>query len=189
MAIDPCSKKSIQQIDVTECISKSLSKINNNFLNLESVVCDLKNKIDKTQNIRTFFYYGPNAETNATSNMEPYRASRPSDLTIRTFVNSETQLNLPAISSRGDVAYVVYQKTGFLNNLLVGIGTDYQQEQFNTIVTPLDTFNSFAPIFIVWRLTYNNIDYDVDVGFPRFVQAQTDGTSIFWNQPQTWSQY
>lgn len=186
MAINPCVKF-VKKIDSTECLSDSLAKINNNFLNLEEVVCDIKQKIDISKAVRTFFYYGPNSETDAASNMMDNKVSRPSDLTIRAFVNSSTQLDLTSISRPGDVAYVVYQKTGWLNNQLVGVPIEFGDTFLG--LTPSDTFNTFAPIFVVWRLTYVGVDYTVDVGYPRFVQAQTDGSSTFWSTPQNWSQY
>jgi hypothetical protein len=183
MAIDACSNY-IERISPDECLNSSLLKINNNFLNLESVVCDLKQRVDKVQNIRTFFYYGPNSETDVTSNMADNQTSRPSDLTIRAFVNSPSELNLPAISQLGDVAYVIYQKTGYLNNKLTDITTDYTFDK-----TLTDIFNSYAPVFVIWRLTYTGEDYKVDMGFPRFSQAQTSNTALNWNQPQNWLEY
>lgn len=183
MAINPC-ENFIDTISPSECLSQSLVKINNNFLNLQEVVCDLKGRVDKTQVIRTFFYYGPNSEVDATSNMADNQVSRPSNLTIRTFVNAPTELNLPAISRQGDIAYVIYQKTGYLNSRLTGITTDYAFTETET-----DIFNSFAPIFVIWRLTYSGSEYTVDTGFPRFSQAQTTGNSLDWNQPQNWTTF
>lgn len=189
MAVEPCDNY-IRNIEPAECLNTSLSKINNNFLDLEEVVCGLKQRMDKVKPIRTFFYYGPNAETNASSNMADNQVSRPSDLTIRAFVNSPTQLNLTAISRKGDVAYVIYQKTGFLNNQLANISTNYE---FGNVPDPKDVFNSFAPIFVIWRLTYagDPSGYIVDTGFPKFSQANTsaDGTGNTWNQPQEWTTF
>lgn len=184
MSINPCDNY-ISDITPDECLNTSLSKINNNFLNLQEVVCDLKQRVDLIQTIRTFFYYGPNSETDAGSGMDDNATSRPSNTTIYAFVNSPTQLNLPAISSPGDVAYVIFQKTGFLNNKLANITTDYTF----TSTTLTDIFNTFAPVFVIWRLTYSGTDYTVDVGFPRFSQAQTSDNSLNWNQPQNWGGY
>lgn len=184
MAINPCDNY-IEVISPDECLHDSLAKINNNFLNLEEVVCDLKHRVNKIQAIRTFFYYGPNSETYAGSGMADNEASRPSNLTIRAFVNSPTQLNLPAISKPNDIAYVVYQKTGYLNSLRNDVSPEYT---YDRVADPADISNSFAPIFIIWRLTFTTNDYQVDVGYPRFSQAQT-ANDINWNQPQTWTTY
>jgi hypothetical protein len=116
--------------------------------------------------------------------MADNQVSRPSDMTIQAFVNSSTELNLPAISKPNDVAYVVYQKTGFLNNQLQNITTS---NLFND--TTNDIVNFFAPIFIIWKLTHlPEGAYVVDNGFPKFVRAQTNNSQDAFN-PQTWSTY
>lgn len=104
----------IEEIFDNECLSDSLLKINNNFLNLESSVCELRQRVDSQVEVRTFFYYGPNATSNPASGMNDGGISRPSDMTIQAFVNSPTELNLPTISKPRDVVYITYQKTGFL---------------------------------------------------------------------------
>jgi hypothetical protein len=309
-------EKTIEPIFDNECLGDSLLKINNNFLNIQDAVCELKTRIDTQVEVRTFFYYGPNAQTNAGSGLADGQTSRPSDITIQAFANSPTQLNLPSISKPGDVAYVIYQKTGYLNSLLQGtnvdaplnpstivrgapvnllyntwynvkdyasaiascdgakpnrlgtIGLTFRTEpngqetpfsyrasgtrddtyvewnqnkvtysegfpgpktiirQFDTpykgiqttqfkftivgnviskslkgtpqriipgsnIVTQ-DVFNSFAPVFIIWRLTCQPSQvYTVDVGFPKFTRAQQSaaGNINTWNNPQNWSTY
>lgn len=106
----------IDLISEEEYIGDSLPKINKNFTNLQSSACSLKEKIDKQVNIRTFFYYGPNTPgepQDGTAGMDTNKLSRPSDNTIQNFVNSADQLNLKPVSNKGDIAYVIYQKTGW----------------------------------------------------------------------------
>ena len=116
-------------------------------------------------------------------------STRPSDLTIQAFVNSNEQLNLTAISKPGDIAYIVYQKTGYYNSLGQGYDPAYQFGQ-----TTQDIVTYFSPSFFIWRLTYQSADigYTVDSGFPKFNRAQTSATgatSTNWNKPQNWSTY
>lgn len=179
-----CDTLDVRTIFDNECLSDSLTKINNNFLNLQTALCDIKAKADVRVEVRTFFYYGPNGDTNPGDGMQDNQTSRPSDLTIQAFVNSPTQLSLPSFSKPGDIAYVIYQKTGFLNNQLAGINTDYT---FGNVT--VDIFNNFAPVFIIWKLTSNpkNI-YLVDSGFPKFTRAQTSNTTASLN-PQTWGMF
>lgn len=106
----------IDLISEDEYIGESLPKINKNFSNLQASACDLKEKVDKQINIRTFFYYGPNTPANpqdGTAGMDNNQLSRPSDATIQNFVNAADQLNLKPLSDKGDIAYVIYQKTGW----------------------------------------------------------------------------
>lgn len=98
-----------------ENIGDSLAKVNQNFTKILSGACLIEQQLESIVNTRTFFYYGPNAptESEATWAGQPADStSRPSDTTIQNFVNNE--LNIPAISEVGDIAYVVYQKTGWL---------------------------------------------------------------------------
>ena len=54
--------------------------------------------------------------------------------------------------------------------------------------TTIDVVNSFAPAFIIWKLTYNGTEYFVDSGFPKFTQALSrDGGN--WNNPVDWGTY
>lgn len=102
-----------------ENIGDSLTKVNQNFTKILSGACLIEQQLENMVNIRTFFYYGPNAPTESeatwsTSQLGENSSSRPSASAIESFVNSPSQVNLPAISEVGDIAYVVYQKTGWL---------------------------------------------------------------------------
>lgn len=110
----PCPY-TIQIINQDEYIGNSLEKINSNFTALASAACNLEQYIENKINVRTFFYYGPNstAQPDPTSNMDDNFSTRPALSTIRTFVNSTTQLNLLPISKKNDQVYVIYQKTGW----------------------------------------------------------------------------
>jgi hypothetical protein len=103
----------VDLISSDEYIGDSLVKINNNFSSLLTDACNVEKRVDDRVNIRTFFYYGPNSASDATSGMDDNTASRPSDVRIENFVNDSSQLNLPPISEPGDIAYVIYQKTGW----------------------------------------------------------------------------
>jgi hypothetical protein len=103
----------IKTITETEYIGESLPTINNNFLLLKESACNLENRINNIVGARTFFYYGPNSATNPYSGMDNGVASVPSVATIQSFVNSVTGLNLPVATQQNDIAYVVYQKTGW----------------------------------------------------------------------------
>lgn len=98
-----------------ENIGDSLPKINNNFAKLEQLSDTIRNEINLSKNVRTFFYYGPNAPAgdNGTTGMDNNNTSRPSNITIQNFVNSSLGLNSSALSKSGDIVYVVYQKTGW----------------------------------------------------------------------------
>lgn len=179
-----CDTTNIDIIYDNECLGDSLSKINNNFLNLETSLSALRARTDNKVEVRTFFYYGPNAQSDPRSGMADNQTSRPSDMTIMAFVNSPAALNLPTISKLNDVAYVIYQKTGFLNSNLTSITTDYT---FGNVTT--DVFNQFAPTFVIWKLTCQaSRFYTIDAGFPKITRAQTDGNVNTWNQPQLWNQ-
>ena len=143
---------SIEEIFDNECLSDSLLKINNNFLNLENSICELRQRVDARVEVRTFFYYGPNATTNPASGMADGTVSRPSDMTIQTFVNSPTELNLPAISKPNDIAYVIYQKTGFLSNSVFG-SSPGSVVVTNQILTP------GAPTGLSYGIWYDVKDY------------------------------
>jgi hypothetical protein len=110
--------------------------------------------------------------------MDDGKISRPSNLTIQAFINSPSQINLPSISKAGDVAYVIFQKTGFNS-------------------TTVDINVNISPVFIIWKLTCSNrLSYLVDQGFPKFHRAQTVRRDTVgsnepqnWNQPQNWSAF
>ncbi len=180
----PACKDFIEKIDASECLKNSLPKINSNFKQLETIACNLKNRIDDLRQIRTFFYYGPNAQNDPTSGMDNNNLSYPSNQTIKAFVNSESQLNLPSISKIHDVAYVYYQKTGFTTTL----GNSISLQNLPQTITNIDNITSFAPTIIIWRLTYNGLEYDTDIGFPKFTVAQTNNVNN-WNDPATWNQF
>ena len=172
----PCPRY-VSTIRSTERIGNSLVKINNNFANLQTGYCKLIQRILDIVQVRTFFYYGPNANTNPTSGMQNNQASYPNNTTIQNFVNSPTQLNVPTISEPGDVVYVIYQKTGFYSRnaakkysgtLTVDTGSNIQAEKIKIInYTDLDAnsstpglsgiapdrYNVFSPVFVIWRLT------------------------------------
>lgn len=112
-----CNDVIIETIDSNQCLNTSLAKINDNFTGLNNLTCTLRERANASRQIRTFFYYGPNAQVAPASGMDSKELSRPSNLTIEAFVNSPSQLNLPSLSRAGDVAYVVYQKTGFRGTL------------------------------------------------------------------------
>lgn len=174
----------IKTIDASECLTGSLRTLNTNFSNLDSEACSLKQQIESNRQIRTFFYYG-DAQDNTTS--------KPSNNTIGIFVNSPTQLNVPAISITGDIVYVIYQKTGWLLPGFITINPNsITLDQIPANRSNTDTAPQFAPIFIIWRLTFDGIDYKVDVGFPKYSQASTSASGVFqpgWNDPRTWTTY
>ena len=113
--------KYVTSILNSENIGDSLVKINNNFTNLKTALCNLRDKVTGTVHVRTFFYYGPNSATDATSNMQDNIASRPSNGVIESFVNDSDKLNLVPISQANDIAYVIYQKTGFKQSVATRI--------------------------------------------------------------------
>lgn len=103
----------IRPISETEYIGESLPTINRNFTLLRDAACNIEERINNIANVRTFFYYGPNSATDPYSGMQSGIPSIPSFTTIENFVNNSNQLNLPAITQINDIAYVVYQKTGW----------------------------------------------------------------------------
>lgn len=175
----------IQPIYPAECLSDSLRKINLNFANLQEEVCTIKETVDSMVEVRTFWYYGPNAQNDPSSGMQTGAASRPSDNTIKAFVNSPEQLNLPAISNINDIAFVVFQKTGFKNSLFnnVTVSHNFGEHTGNLL-------NEFAPTFFIWRLTFDGTEYGITPGSPAITRGETptNGARI-WNQPQTWTTY
>lgn len=213
----PCPQY-VAPVRSTERIGNSLVKINNNFANLQSAFCDLYNKASSIVSVRTFFYYGPNSSADPTSGMQDNKASFPSNTTIQNFVNSSTQLNVPAISRAGDVAYVIYQKTGFYSrsatklysgSLTVYTGSNIASEQYKPVSYTQDnavqgkapdTYNVFSPVFVIWKLVAQRVQstssitstptvtYTVDTGFPKFTQAETLANSN-WNKPKLWTTY
>lgn len=190
-------KKYTENILNSESMGDSLIKINNNFINLQTALCDLQKRINDVVKVRTFFYYGPNSVSDATSGMQDNVASRPSDNTIQTFVNtlvvdSVTQANVPEASKKGDIVYVIYQKTGYVIKNAIRLTTGTTTADNGATVpwstTSSDNYTVYSPVFIIWRLTFNGTNYTVDSKFPKYSQAETVSTE-FWNQPQSWLQY
>jgi hypothetical protein len=186
-------KRYTENILNSENIGDSLIKINNNFFNLQTALCDLQKKINNTVKVRTFFYYGPNSVSDATSGMQNNVASRPSNNTIQTFVN--TELKASDFSKTNDIIYVVYQKTGYILNKATRVTSGTVTARvisFSTVVpwstTTDDLYTTYSPVFIIWKLTFNGTSYVVDKDFPKFSQAETLATND-WNAPEKWSQY
>lgn len=222
----PCPIQDVELIFEQENIGDSLPKINNNFKRLEELTKSINSEISNTKNVRTFFYYGPNYTqgNNGTSGMDNGNPSRPSNQTIQNFVNNTLMLNDFALSNTGDVAYVIYQKTGWLKTttttnktgsvtatfskqetyweavrVRIGIGryrtvwvqrvrTVYANNSAPWSVNLSDTYNRYAPVFIIYRLTYNGSNYIVDLDYPKYSYATT-GNSAEWNNPQNWTRY
>jgi hypothetical protein len=180
LSSDPCLPY-LQVIEESECLGESLVKINLNFQNLETITCNLKQKIESMKTVRTFFYYGVNSETN----LQGGRISRPSNATIYNFLNNSNQLNLPSISYPNDIAYVIYQKTGYLPTV-----TQRTTPILNGTTT--DFNSNLAPVFVLWKYTYN-FDagaYLIDNNFPKFIRnLTTDGISLNWSDPSTWTTF
>lgn len=184
----------ISRIRPTENIGDSLVKINNNFYNLSFVLCDLKKRVDDLVDIRTFFYYGPNSATDPTSGMQDGQTSRPSNQTIENFVNNRSELDLIPNSRPKDQAYVIYQKTGFQKNIAtitrtgtvtvnaIGAGSRTIGWRINFD----DEYNTFSPVFVIWKLVFNGVKYNVETGFPKFSQAETFSTTL-WRSPELWT--
>jgi hypothetical protein len=179
----------IQTIESTECLTDSLNKINSNFTNLETTYCSLRQRLEKNTQVRTFFYYGPNSTVDAQSGMMDEQTSRPSPEVITAFVNSRTELNLPSISDINDIAYVIYQKTGFQTSLSAtnpGISTNYT---WPAVAAGTEINYAFAPALIIWRLVYDGTMYRISTGFPKYHREMTNNNQALWDKPQLWSQF
>jgi hypothetical protein len=138
-----CTGLKVDSIEDNECLGDSLLKINNNFINIQQALKSLNTRFDARVEVRTFFYYGPNASTAPGSGMADDQATRPSDMTIQAFVNSPSQLNLPAISKPNDIAYVIYQKTGFLSTVLVNAIMGSAQQVVDNYYRQIQTGTGF----------------------------------------------
>lgn len=102
----------IQFIFEDDYIGDSLAKITSNFSALSAAACSINQQLDARKEVRTFFYYGPNGPNNVPTITEfDNQKSRPSNSTIENFVNNE--LALPSVSQNGDIAWVIYQRTGW----------------------------------------------------------------------------
>jgi hypothetical protein len=196
--------KYVRKINEVEYIGDSLITLNNNFFNLNFALCNLKKRLDTKVEIRTFFYYGINEMTGVntpTLNMQNNITSRPSDNTIRNFVNSPNQLNLLPSSKTNDRVYVIYQKTGYLQNITqrrvtgtVSVTVAGQPLHPDTTIQPWeattpDRFNIISPIFVIWHLKHDGTDYKVDTGFPKFLQPTLTSSTSLWNDPRQWATY
>ena len=148
-----CIDTVIRTIGGEECLNQSLAKINDNFAALDELVCTLKEKVDTRQQVRTFFYYGPNAQVAPASGLDNYRLSRPSNETIESFVNSPAELDLTAISKPGDIAYVIYQKSGFRGTL------PSQSSGFNPETGSPEIYTSGRSVLLNMNTWYNVDDY------------------------------
>jgi hypothetical protein len=138
--------------------------------------------LENIVSVRTFFYYGPNQTTGdrAATNMQDGQINRPSNTTIENFVNSTSELNLAQDSKQYDIVYVVYQKTGYLRNqrsiTSSGVTTaSFPSKEFSQLVpwstsTP-DTYNYYAPTFIIYRLQHDGTRYIMLGGYPKFTQT------------------
>jgi hypothetical protein len=195
----PACKKYVSFIDPFENIGDSLIKINNNFYNLKEVLLRIKANFESIVRVRTFFYYGMNSDIDATNGMQNNSVSRPSNIRIEDFCNSSSQLNLPRDSKRGDIAYVIYQKTGYLSqeatrittgtiNVCGSYGGQTQCRNVGWRTTSPDYFTTYSPAFVIWKLLFNGTKYTVDVGFPKYSQAETISTPN-WMNPRAWSTY
>jgi hypothetical protein len=207
----------LERISDDECLGDSLSKINSNFNTLQNILWSLRERVDSKVEVRTFFYYGPNSAgpagtkgsslppakgspqfsgaSPAASGMDDGKTSRPSNLTIQAFINSSSQINLPAISKPGDIAYVIYQKTGFSSTVSPNLNTIKNSTRITTeqlattSTTNIDINVDLSPVFIIWKLTCSqSLSYLVDQGFPKFHRAQTNSSTLY-NEPQNWSTF
>jgi hypothetical protein len=201
-------KKYIAPIRNTERIGDSLIKINNNFENLKTALCEVETKFDSTVTTRTFFYYGPNSSVDPYSSMDNGKATFPSNATIARFCNDVNQLNLTVVSKRNDEAYVIYQKTGYISQTAIRNTSGYYPVvgpprtiaqisrpasapqtswQYYNVQSP-DRYNMYSPIFVIYKLVYNGRQYSAVSGFPKFSQAETSSTTN-WANPVAWGQY
>lgn len=184
----------ISSIRNTENLGDSLLKINNNFYNLGFALCNLKDRVSSLIDIRTFFYYGTNSAVNPASGMQDNVTSRPSNTTIENFVNERDELDLIPNSKLNDQVYIIYQKTGFQRNFAtltrtgtttvnaIGAGSRTISWRINFD----DQYNTYSPVFIIWKLIFNNQKYVVQSGFPKFTQAETFSTNL-WRNPELWT--
>lgn len=175
--MDTCSTIPINLINDTEYIGDSLSKINNNFKSLQQGACTVESLLNSIVNVRTFFYYGPNAPINMTAGANGYdndnAASRPSDTTIQTFVND--QLNLEDISGEGDIVYVIYQKTGWYSGQ-----ADYIRSGKGTV--------PYRYYYTVSYPVYKKIGINHGKGKTVYVGQQTETRYATGYAGYTWSQ-
>jgi hypothetical protein len=171
--------KLISKIRNTRNIGDSLITLNSNFYVLDNVLCDLKQRVESLVEVRTFFYYGPNqVGDRAATNMRDTQTNVPSNTTIENFVNSTNELNLALTTKENDQVNIIYQKTGYNKventRVLTGNATAQvisfsQQVPWSTEVP--ETFNIFAPTFLIWTLVHDGINYKVLNNFPKYTQS------------------
>jgi hypothetical protein len=198
-----CPSNLIRTIRPTENIGSSLITLNNNFWSVGTTLCNLKERLENQIRVRTFFYYGPNAGTDPTSGMDDNKVTRPSNITIQNFVNSNQNLDLAANSKLNDQVYVIYQKTGyqrsFTRETIAGsfpvsvqkISSEVGTATAHFSINFEDYYDTRSPVFIIWKLTAklntnSQLKYTVDSGFPKFTQAETFSTN-FWKSPNLWT--
>lgn len=66
--------------------------------------------------------------------------------------------------------------------------TVYQDNSLPWTANLSETYNRYAPVFIIYKLTFNGSNYLVDPDFPKYSYATT-GNSVDWNNPQNWTRY
>jgi hypothetical protein len=137
----------ITLINDTDSIGYSQPVINDNFNTLHDIACAIENTINTTVEVRTFFFYGPNSATDSES-VKDNQTSRPSNTTIENFVN--INLQMPSVSQAGDIAYVVYQKTGWYSHTAVS----YRSGVITTSYTYYSQEPVYAKIGINWGQGY-----------------------------------
>ena len=192
----------VRNISPTEKIGNSLVKINDNFVNLNQELCNIKSKLDSTVTVRTFFYYGPNSATTPTSNMQDGTTSYPKNTTIEQFINGSTpnNLNIPSLSKENDQVYVVYQKTGIylptsrrISTVTFSVRIISRYETRTATFATADEHAIYSPLFVIWKLVAKksntgSLAYQVESGFPKFSQAETLSTPN-WNNPTLWTEF
>jgi len=212
----------IQFVFDEDYIGNSLTKINTNFQELTAIACQLKEQLDSRVNIRTFFYYGPNVATIPIPTIAETAGdgapSRPTNETIERFVNSKEGLDLTSASEIGDYAWVIYQKTGWLNvnqvkSQVVGgtlyfqirvrrigigfIGTRTQAVPWSVTSSITDIYNLYAPTFVIYKLRnivtqtgpqYRMVPSEPEKPNPVFTRSTTASTNN-WNTPRLWDIY
>jgi hypothetical protein len=89
-------------------------------------------------------------------------------------------LNNVFVHNGGGGSYVTTYETRFR--------TIYTQKGYSWTANISDTYNIYAPVFVIYKLIYNGIQYLVDPSYPKYTYATT-GSTINWNNPQTWPTY
>jgi len=169
----------ISKIRNTRNIGDSLVTLNTNFYTLDSVLCELRRRVESLVEVRTFFYYGPNQGNDpAATNMRNDQTNIPSNTTIENFVNSTNELNLALHTKENDEVNIVYQKTGFFRNEDIRTITGTAKAQVISFSQDVpwstnvpETYNIYAPTFIIWKLVHNGIKYEILGNYPKYMQS------------------